>query len=128
MLRRIISERTSGRSAWNDLSRGIPAERASGFVAAVQSYNYLSAGVSCFQIPNGFRSFTQAVTPIDDRCDFSALNEFTEKHQVLLARLRNEHHGLLPSEQGRGHRFDRRSHSADHRCVVRRSDDDESSI
>src|SRR5438445_6280422 len=54
-----------------------------GFVVLFQGYYYFSSSVSFFQIPDSLRDFTQAVTPVDNRCYFSGRHELAHDGQVL---------------------------------------------
>ena len=53
------------------------------FFVLIQSYYYFSSSVSFFQIPDSLRDFTQAVTPVDNRCYSSGRHELAHDGQVL---------------------------------------------
>jgi hypothetical protein len=53
------------------------------FIVIFQCDRYLSSCVSFFQISDSIRDLAQPVTPVDDRCYFSGLDEFSKNGQIL---------------------------------------------
>ena len=58
------------------------------FVVMFQSDHYFSSSMSFFQIPDSIRDLAQPVTPIDDRCYLSGVDELPQNGQVLFVGLR----------------------------------------
>ena len=70
----------------------------SAFLPMFQSYYYLSSSVPLFQIAESVWHFTQAVTPVDDRCYLSGLHEIADDGQVVFVPSRHKHDELLAHE------------------------------